>query len=439
MKKLVYTPILFIAALLLFVACTKPEGEQLGTNPDDYSESKLSPGEHKSKLEDIAIEFVDKFDPNDTDDLVESAMALAEYMEDFDYADDMYMDTNSLICGLKNFSNDDLVKFATRATEKFVIDPDDPDFNIFAGKRFVYEDYYWEDSDLSNNKSIVFEWDDAKATIDWTKTTKYEYYYDEDDMNIVAFVPNKIEITITIDGKEHLYIGLNTNISNLKTWAPETTVRINGGYEFKSSVSGNSKGLEAQTSFTKDGKSILRAAAVVAINDFTDIDNWFYEYYSDYYEEYMTYLNPGEYFMDHVKTGSAQLDILNLSCVMKGDFKDLAKKIEEYDDQYDYYDEDWNYLPDQAKKYYEKVCKLINDNIDIVIVYNDTKELVAEVAMSVAKEYDDWDDEYHYYAEPVLVFSDGSKYAFYEYFTERAFGDLIEEIGEIAEYYEDMI
>ncbi len=48
MKKLVYTPILFISALLLFVACTKPEGEQLGTNPDDYSESKLSPGEHKS-------------------------------------------------------------------------------------------------------------------------------------------------------------------------------------------------------------------------------------------------------------------------------------------------------------------------------------------------------------------------------------------------------
>lgn len=254
MKKLVYTPILFIAALLLFVACTKPEGEQLGTNPDDYSESKLSPGEHKSKLEDIAIEFVDKFDPKDTEELVESAMALAEYMDDFDYADDMYMDTNSLICGLKNFSNDDIVKFATRAAENFVIDPDDPDFNIFAGKRFVYEDYYWEDSDLSNNKSIVFEWDDAKATIDWTKTTKYEYYYDEDDMNIVAFVPNKIEITITIDGKEHLYIGLNTNISNLKTWAPETTVRINGGYEFNSSVSGNSKGLEAQTSFTKDGK-----------------------------------------------------------------------------------------------------------------------------------------------------------------------------------------
>jgi hypothetical protein len=149
----------------------------------------------------------------------------------------------------------------------------------------------------------------------------------------------------------------------------------------------------------------------------------------------MTYISPGEYFMDNVKTGSAQLDILNLSCVMKGDFKDLAKKIEEYGDQYDYYDE--NYLPDQAKKYYEKVCKLINDNIDIVIVYNDTKELVAEVAMSVTKEY--WDDEYHYYAEPVLVFSDGSKYTFYDYFTERAFGDLIEEIGEIAEYYEDMI
>ena len=94
MRKFVYTTILFTSALLLSVACAKPDGEQLGTNPDDYSESELTPGQHKSKLEDIAIEFVDKFDPKDTDDLVESAMALAEYMEDFDYGDDMYIDTN---------------------------------------------------------------------------------------------------------------------------------------------------------------------------------------------------------------------------------------------------------------------------------------------------------------------------------------------------------
>ena len=85
MKKLVYTPILFISALLLFVACTKPEGEQLGTNPDDYSESKLSPGEHKSKLEDIAIEFVDKFDPKDI-------------VKDYIFFEGDFYDSYSLLC-----------------------------------------------------------------------------------------------------------------------------------------------------------------------------------------------------------------------------------------------------------------------------------------------------------------------------------------------------
>ena len=46
---------------------------------------------------------------------------------------------------------------------------------------------------------------------------------------------------------------------------------------------------------------------------------------------------------------------------------------------------------------------------------------------------DDYYDETYYEVEPILLFPDGSKYAFEDYFTERAFGDLLDKLEEIAD------
>ena len=62
---------------------------------------------------------------------------------------------------------------------------------------------------------------------------------------------------------------------------------------------------------------------------------------------------------------------------------------------------------------------------------------VADVIMSVASE--SYDGKKMYYAEPILLFADGSKFAFDEYFTERAFGNLVERIEELAEQMDDML
>lgn len=440
MKKVLFTLMLTASALLLFSACNKKDNDSANEiKPGDITNSELTPGEHKSKLEEIALEFVNMYDTKDVDALVESAIALEQYMEDFTYggSDDDYLDARSLIRGLREFSATDITLFATRAAENFVIDINDPDTNIYAGKCFTYEDYEWIVTD-GDPKSVVFKWDDTVATISWDGSKKIEYLVESEDVNYVVYVPSTIEVSITINGKEHLGITLNTNITDLKTWAPSVDIRLNGGYTFASEVSGNSKGLEAKSSAKKDSKVLLAGKAVVAINDFTDIDNWIQEEYDDYYDETYTYLDPSMYFAENVKSGSAQIDILELSIVASGDFKGMYEEMLEYDEKYDYYDDEWNYLPDVAEKYYNKVCDCINDNVSVVIVYNDTKEKVADIVMNVASYYDDYDEAYRYYLEPILLFPDGSKFAFEEYFTERAFGNLIDRLEQMAEHFDDL-
>ena len=69
-------------------------------------------------------------------------------------------------------------------------------------------------------------------------------------------------------------------------------------------------------------------------------------------------------------------------------------------------------------------------------VYNDTNEKIADVILQTVEEeyYDQYLDktDYIYYAAPILVFPDGSKFAFEDFFTEESFSDLIERISEIA-------
>lgn len=443
MKKLLFISTLLTSMAISLSACetlTEDKSEDGPSNVDgDFEDSSLTPGEHKARLEEIAIEFVEYFDANDTEELVDGALSLAEYMEDFDYyGDEPYrLDAKLLAQGAERFSAQALAEFATRAAESFVIDVNDPDLNPFAGKCFTYDDYEWRVTDGSD-KTIQFVWDDCVATISWTKSTKLEYYYSDDDINYVVYVPNNIELTVEINGKRHLNVELATNISNMKTWAPQVTISLNGGYEMVSKVEGNSKGLTSQSTLKKDGKTLYSAVSTVAINDATDIDNWMEEYYDEYYDEYGTYISE-EYFLENVKTGAAQIDILSLSILAEGDFRGMYQEIESIDDRYDSYDDDYNYISENVKKECEAICKYVNDKVQVVLVYNDTKEIVADVVMSVASEYDSYDDDYYYYVEPILLFPDESKYAFEDYFTERAFGNLIRKVEELAEDFANLV
>lgn len=406
----------FIAPLL--VGCNKgPEsGNNTPGNVDDYNTpSTLTPGEHKAKLEDIAVEFIGYVDLADFEEILDTIYCLSEYLgyEEEDWYGDEYA-YNELAMGIKNLSPIHFQRFATRALEEVIIDINDPEYNPLAGYVYEWNGDEWEESEGDSHK-IVVKWDDAVATASWGETTRQEWTFRELETKAVVYVPNSLTFSLKIDNKEHLNIVAKPNITNSKTLAPSVEVSLNGGYTISASVKADSRGLETHSSIKKGNKTLLNASTVVAINDFTDIDNWL--------------KTEGEYFADQIKNGKVQIDILNLSIVGAGDFKDLLTDIDEiteglYGDEYD---------AERWRRKMEDVCDLVNEKVKLIIAYNDTDEKVADIVLQVSRDDED------YYVEPILLFPDGSKYAFENYFTETAFGDLIDAIEELADDFEDMM
>lgn len=421
MRTLVHKLFFATALLLLFSACEKQKKDDVNNNNSgEYPSSTLTPGQHQEKLEQTAISFVNEFNAKDIEALLNSVISLSEYIEDFPYLDEAErLNLNRLAQGIERFSAADITAFATRAAEEFIIDINDPEINVFAGKCFTYADDVWTETDGAE-KTIAFKWDESEATLSWAGSTTVEYLYAEDNVNYVVYVPNNIVISIKVNGVEQLNITLKTNITDIKTWAPSVTITLNGGYVFTSEVKGNNKGLEAHRSIAKRGKTLTATTAVVAINDFTDIDNWFATYYDEENGESYTEIDPSVYFLDNVKSGRVQVDILNISMIAEGDLRNMYETIENYGERYD-----------SDKLYYENVCRLINDKVKVVVVYNDTKQKIADVIVRVYEE-EYYGDKY-YFIEPILLFPDGSKFAFDKYFTEKAFGDLLEEIQQLVD------
>ena len=412
MKKILLSLALcaFIAPLL--AGCNKdPEsGNNAPGNVDDYNTpSTLTPGEHKAKLEDIAVEFIGYVDLADFEEILDALYCLTEYLEyDEEYA------YNELAMGIKNLSPIHFQRFATRAMDEIILDINDPEYNPLAGYVYEWNGDEWEES-KGQSHTIVIKWDDAVATASWGETTRQEWTFRELEKKTIVYVPNSLTLNVKIDNKEHLNIVAKPNITDSKTLAPSVEVSLNGGYLISASVKADSRGLETHSSIKKGNKTLLNANTVVAINDFTDIDNWL--------------KTEGEYFADQIKSGKVQIDILNLSIVGAGDFKDLLTDIDEiteglYGDEYD---------AERWRRKMEDVCDLVNEKVKLIIAYNDTDEKVADIILQVSRDDDD------YYVEPILLFPDGSKYAFENYFTETAFGDLIDAIEELADDFEDMM
>ena len=412
MKKILLSLALYAFIAPLLVGCNK--GPESGNNTpgyvDDYNTpSTLTPGEHKAKLEDIAVEFIGYVDLADFEEILDALYCLTEYLEyDEEYA------YNELAMGIKNLSPIHFQRFATRAMDEIILDINDPEYNPLAGYVYEWNGDEWEES-KGQSHTIVIKWDDAVATASWGETTRQEWTFRELEKKTIVYVPNSLTLNVKIDNKEHLNIVAKPNITDSKTLAPSVEVSLNGGYLISASVKADSRGLETHSSIKKGNKTLLNANTVVAINDFTDIDNWL--------------KTEGEYFADQIKSGKVQIDILNLSIVGAGDFKDLLTDIDEiteglYGDEYD---------AERWRRKMEDVCDLVNEKVKLIIAYNDTDEKVADIILQVSRDDDD------YYVEPILLFPDGSKYAFENYFTETAFGDLIDAIEELADDFEDMM
>ena len=420
MRRLFVSLALCAMALVSFTACNKPV-EDKGPSAGNFENSELTPDAHKQRLEEIALEVLDVVDPADVEELAIALASLAERYE----GEEGYEDIYALSCAVRTLSINGIVDVVTRASEQYIIDANADDFP-YNGLCLVIDEYgepYAEECEPGVCKVM---WDNAVATFTWGENNgQYTMYDEEYDEEYIVKIPSYINVSLAIDGVEHLNVNVEPNFTDEYTYAPNVVVKINGGYEIATQVDANSNKVGAAYTFSKDGQKIIGAAASVNVKGMTNPDNWYVEYYDEFWEEYVTYVDPSVHFVENATDAALQFDLLTLSILAVGDLDTLFEKVEALVD----YDEVENYDEAAEKAMYEEYCKYLNKYLDIVAIYNDTQEKIADVVFQPRRiEQLEW---VFYTTEPILVFPDGSKFAFEDYFTADSFSTLLERISEI--------
>ncbi len=395
-----------------------PENPGTGEEPGD-STSPLTPNAHKQKLEDIAIQLLEEFDPADFEALIGSL----SYFEDFFAVDnelvegegpsDEYIDETTL--ALKSFSVAGLVDAVTRASEDIIVDVNNEDFE-FNGVIITFNEE-GEPEFYKNGKpgECKVMWMDSVATFTWGESkSEYTYYDEEAEANIVVRIPETINLSLTINGVEHLNVSVAPSIVN-DTYTANVVIKLYGGYEIKSQEEADNTKVSFAYSLSKNDKKLASATATASVNGLTNPDNLY-----------------SEYFFQEVTNGSIQIDILTLSLIAAGDFTGMYDEMEEINNKYCWWDDEGNYNEAQEKAFYEEMCDLINNTVDFVAIYNDTNEKIADVKVqprrTVSFEGDTEDVDYE--IDMILVFPDDSKFVFQNYFTADSFEGLLEYISE---------
>ena len=430
MKKLFSVVALCAIALTTLSSCEKIEGLfGKGNNSEEtYEPSDLTPTEHQAKLEQIAIDLLDQINPADVEELAYSLMTLSERLPEDIYGDEGYVDEYAR--SIKNFDVNSIVALTTRASEQFIIDINDPEFGVGGFSIEITEDGEVIEGELDDPRAIVIKWDNDALTLSWGENKgQYTMEDSEEGVTYIVKVPAYIKVAITVAGKEHFSAYIEPNITDNYTYAPAVAVKLNGGYELYGKSSANNKGISAEASFKKNGTKLFGGAVAFDIKGMTNPENWYYEYYDEYFEETVTYVAPEEYFIENVTNGFAQFDILTLSIIGNGDLKKVINEFDDLDERL--MDSDYS-----EKEYCDEGCAIINKYMKLVAIYNDTKEKIADVILQteLVEYYDEWEDMTytHYDPVPVLVFPDGSKFLFEDFFNESGFGNLFERLGDIA-------
>ena len=434
MKKLFKTLALCALALATLSACEddpttqpqpndteNPENPGTGEEPGNGdSTSPLTPDEHKAKLEDIAIELLEEFDPADFEALISSLSYFDQFFEVEEDVigpdeeiiipgEDEYIDDTTR--ALKSFSVAGLVDAVTRASEDIIVDVNDEGFD-FNGVIITFDEEGEPIFDENGNPGeCKVMWEDSVATFTWGESKgEYTYYDEEAEANIVVRIPETINLSLTIDGTEHLNVSIAPNIAN-DTYTAKVNIKLNGGYEISSQEEADNTKVSCAYSLSKNGKKLAGATATASVNGLTDPDNLY-----------------SEYFFDEVTNGSIQIDILTLSLIAAGDFTGMYDKMEEINDKYLWWDDEGNYCEDQEKAFYDEMCDLINNTVEFVAIYNDTNEKIADVKAQPRRTVDIEGDieDIDYEVDMVLVFPDGSKFVLQDYFTADSFENLLE-------------
>lgn len=411
--------------------------------------SNMTPGEHQEYLEQLGHWLLAYFNPEDSRALATSVSGLAEaggfdfYLEDTatrSTSSNVAKELGASIMGITRFSPDAAVRLSTT----LILPGEDGSYNLeeYKGKQYLfnYDTGKWKESVLSEENKIVAIWGTSVATLTWEESTNsWEGYVDYDYKAKVENIPSKIEFEISVDNKVELTSAIEISLPTNYSIETKTAVTLNGGYNFSVVAKADRKGVNSSVVVSKGSEKLATGGGSVLINDLTDSKNWFAQYTDEWFDGYEwhkeTYTDLNwEYPVNQVKTGEAYATVLDVGLSAQGDFRkiiDESKKIENTESY------------DGATL----LSNYINANASAMLYYTSNQQKIADIkAEPVADEYWDWDNDTqtevlrtYYMPMPVLIFTDNSKFAVDQYFTEVAFGNLIDAAEALLDKYIDLV
>lgn len=438
MKKLFYC---IACAAVALVACSKNETGEKGpviVNPDDILVGKnevLEADVQKEKLEQVGNKLMNVFPAKEYEDMVELSEVVYShcdrYFDDEDYdwsaledvadgmVDDFYTEKQK---GAYKWEYTYTI-FLSNCTGIVTLGKHEADYMKADVTKLIVEDVDGEDwvaTLVSKDLKTVFlgEWIETYYGWDYDYNTG-EYVDREETYNVTVEIPNSLTFEVTKGGKFFADVTANFDYKFDKNGINYETDRIAVSLDIKiddvemtvdnASVNAATGSIEYSQSLKKGGLFIVSQKLSANANvEFEEED--------------------GEIVGGRIEDCNVNYELNLLGEVqIKGACTNLENLAETLEEDF------------ETERQCERAAERATELVELNLYYDCTPTVQARIEFDPVAEYDDIYGEELYWIEPVIVFEDGSRYAFDKFFRERDFRDLIQNFEDFVLDYEDMV
>lgn len=422
--------VVYMLGLFLTACCISCNDSDKGGNPDEPGNSKLTPEQHKAKIEEIGKDFVAKFKSTENEKVAKSLYDLQEMIEGSNFTDLFDVPVNA-VNDLTFLSLASVItKNDIQALTRTVTNPEEYRWLKYTGI-YTYNGHQWA-KEATSSKTVEIRFTSGSAgNAACVLTASYSNEKDYTDLDgYIIEVPGKINMTLKVGSEEVLNFSANINLdTNQKSVDANANLTVSTHYIWTVNASANGNKGTVNYEMTIRNEKVMSATAELTGSNLTD---------PDYIDQNESHLNK---VFDQAQF---TYQILNMTIKGNGDVKSIITAENELED-YKWGDEA------SSKKYAEAEAAIYNQYAQLYLVYTQENEKIADIKMKT-----DWEEEYVYnskpdgtaetkswkewYMTPVMVFtSDNSEMAIEDYFTEARFNSLIRAAETLTNEFTEML
>lgn len=270
---------------------------------------------------------------------------------------------------------------------------------------------------------------------EWVYTDEPITRDDFDKISVTVGVPEQIDLNITEDGSPLATVTMKLTPSfkaeeaslTTDSFSVKTTVSINGFEVVSEKVAFDAATgkASAKAEFKKNGECLIKTSAAADVKLHTEDYTW-----EDSSDSYGTY----EYVvLDMAKNIDVSMDIIG-EIQVKGTCSNAVEASESLEAMWDaLYDGNTANMT-EAKRHLDN----FNSKFKLNVYYDGTDVKQATVAFDLETYEDEYYDYVDYDLIPIIIFEDKSKYKVEEFFTENAFGSLIDSFEALCESFNEL-